>query len=38
MTAAKQAKERMVRDDVSKVVRPARVKLVLLYKDSGFHC
>lgn len=29
--------KRVVRDEVSKVVRPARVSLVLLYKDFDFH-
>lgn len=37
MTEAKWAKERVVRDEVSKVVGTALVNCVLLYKDFGFH-
>lgn len=37
MTEAKWPKERAVRDEVSKVVGPAFVSCVLLYKDFVFH-
>lgn len=37
MTGAKQAKEGVVRDEVTKVVGPVHVNLVLFYKDFGFH-
>lgn len=37
VSGAKPAKERMVRDEDSKVEGPVHVNLVLLSKDFGFH-
>lgn len=37
VTGAKPAKERVVRDEDSKVEGPVRVNLVLLSKDFSFH-